>query len=304
MVKNLIRLDDSLTNDSLYLYIRSHQSKAVLAFQTTSPFAAPNPKSTVSRKMTCCGLTFLSRSEDFCAVVVLLVAVMSSFGTRRSTTKVYLNVYDLAPVNECLHPIGLGIYHTGVEVLGSEYTFASQAGVFHHSPKEVPQATFREQLYMGEFNGGHAELKTVVAALSDERFGPSDYDILRRNCNHFADAFCRKLVLKSNPGYINRIADIADWFRCLIPKQMLSSAPVDKQSDEANSFLVKAPINRGAPPQGSAGPMAFSGSGSVLGGGSSAVSHNDSLTDRREKARAAALARLEIQQRNDSDKSM
>ena len=228
---------------------------------------------------------------------------MSSFGTRRSTTKVYLNVYDLAPVNECLHPLGLGIYHTGVEVLGSEYTFASQAGIFHHSPKEVPQATFREQLYMGEFNGGHAELKTVVAALSADCFGPNDYDILRSNCNHFADALCRKLVLKSNPGYINRIADIADYFRCLLPKRFLSNAPVDRQSDdETSSFLVKAPMNRGGPPPPAA--MAFSGNGTVLGGGNSAFPHSDSLTDRREKARAAALARLEIQQRNDSDKSM
>jgi deubiquitinase DESI2 len=231
--------------------------------------------------------------------------VMSSFGTRRSTAQVFLNVYDLAPVNECLHPIGLGIYHTGVEVLGSEYTFASQAGVFHHSPKEVPQATFREQIYMGEFNGGHVELKTVIAALSDDRFGPNDYDILRSNCNHFADALCRNLVLKSNPGYINRIADIADFFRCLIPKKFLSNAPVDKQSDEASSFLVKAPMNRGAAPQLNTGTMSFTGSGTVLGGGgNSALSHNDSLTDRREKARAAALSRLEIQQRNDSDKSM
>jgi deubiquitinase DESI2 len=228
---------------------------------------------------------------------------MSSFGTRRVPTKVYLNVYDLAPVNECLHPIGLGLYHTGVEILGSEYTFASQAGVFNHSPKEVPQATFREQIYMGEFSGGHADIKTAVATLGDDQFGPNDYDILQRNCNHFASALCGKLVQKANPAYINRLADIGSCFSCLIPKRFLQNAPVDKPTEETNPFLLKTAMNRGGSVQLTLGTMAFSGTGSVLGGNHT-VLNNDILTDRREKARAAALARLELQQRNDSDKSM
>lgn len=253
---------------------------------------------------------------------------MSSFGARRSTTKVYLNVYDLTPVNDCLHPIGLGMYHTGVEVLGSEYTFASQAGVFHHTPKEVPQATFREQLCIGEFDGGHTELKIIVDAIGSDEFGPNDYNILNRNCNHFANTLCVKLVRTQTPGYINRLADIGNCLSCLIPKQFLQSAPVEKQTDhQSMPFLMKTPMNRGS----GGGPVplpkyttAFSGAGTVLGGtrnnssknnsSSSSVSHsvttsnNDSLTDRREKARAAALARLELNTTSTattgSDKSM
>jgi deubiquitinase DESI2 len=233
---------------------------------------------------------------------------MSSFGVRRSTSKVYLNVYDLAPVNECLHPIGLGMYHTGVEVLGSEYTFASQAGVFHHQPKEVPQATFREQIYMGDFDGGHLELKNIVDAIGVDQFGPNDYNILNRNCNHFASTLCLRLVRKSTPAYINRLADIGSCFSSLIPKQFLQQAPVDKESTNESKFLVgKGLMSRGGPAQVTLGTMAFSGAGSVLGGKGIATTttNNDSLTDRREKARAAALARLEIQQsNNDGDKSM
>ncbi|CAN0178973.1 unnamed protein product, partial [Hapterophycus canaliculatus] len=37
---------------------------------------------------------------------------------------VTLNVYDLSPVNEFGHPIGLGVFHSGLEVDGREYTFA------------------------------------------------------------------------------------------------------------------------------------------------------------------------------------
>jgi deubiquitinase DESI2 len=241
---------------------------------------------------------------------------MSSFGARRSTTKVYLNVYDLAPVNDCLHPIGLGMYHTGVEVLGSEYTFASQAGVFHHSPKEVPQATFREQVYMGEFDGGHIELKTVVDAIGNDQFGPNDYNILNRNCNHFASALCVKLIRKPTPAYINRLADIGNCLSCLIPKQFMQQAPVEKQTDQQSMpFLIKTPMNRGGAVQLPKNTTAFSGAGTVLGGGrntnsshsmttnSGSSSSNDSLTDRREKARAAALARLELNNHNNNNTS-
>ena len=37
--------------------------------------------------------------------------------------KVVLNVYDLSPSNKYLYSIGLGFYHSGVEVNGKEYSF-------------------------------------------------------------------------------------------------------------------------------------------------------------------------------------
>jgi deubiquitinase DESI2 len=221
------------------------------------------------------------------------------------------------------------MYHTGIEVLGSEYTFAYQAGVFHHTPKEIPQATFREQLYMGDFDGGHTELKLVVDAIGADQFGPNDYHILNRNCNHFANTLCTKLTRTPTPAYINRLADIGSCLSCLIPKQFLQSSPVDRQAEnESQSFLMKVPMNRGGPVQLPLGTTVFSGVGTVLGGnkntGSSISSSHtnrgnssnknaaintqtDSLTDRRDKARTAALARLEIQQQHSnsgSDKSM
>lgn len=230
---------------------------------------------------------------------------MMSFGTRRTPTQVYLNVYDLAPANHYLYPVGFGIYHTGVEISGSEYTFASEGGVFHHTPKAVPQASFREQICMGCFDGGQSELKAVVDALGNDKFGPSDYSIFQNNCNHFANALCLKLVKKPIPGYINRIADIGNCCSCLIPKRFLERAPVNQDRTETSSFLVRAPMNRGGNTATTVHTAIFAGTGSALGGTSQ--TSNDSLTDRREKARAAALARLEKQLQqpsNDCDKSL
>lgn len=41
----------------------------------------------------------------------------------QSSGKVYLNVYDLHENNDMLHPIGLGLFHSGVQVGRTEYTF-------------------------------------------------------------------------------------------------------------------------------------------------------------------------------------
>jgi hypothetical protein len=46
---------------------------------------------------------------------------------RLQPQKVWLNVYDLNPNNDALIYIGLGAFHSGVEVHGTEYTFGSGA---------------------------------------------------------------------------------------------------------------------------------------------------------------------------------
>ena len=225
-------------------------------------------------------------------------------GRRRVGTQVYINVYDLAPANEVLHHMGLGMYHTGVEIMGSEYTFAGGSGVFSHTPRMAPNAKFRLQVDVGSFDGGMAELKSAVDSLSDERFGPDDYNILRNNCNHFADALCRKLVQRKIPAYINRAADIGACCSWLFPKEMLKGAPVSEQNEESTSFLVKAPMSRSnTAATNTSSTTSFAGSGARLGGSAETAEKRDSLTDRREKARMAALARLDQQQQNDSDKS-
>ena len=44
----------------------------------------------------------------------------------------------------------MGIHHSGVEILGREYSFASGGGIFDSSPRDAPGAKFRESI--GEFS--------------------------------------------------------------------------------------------------------------------------------------------------------
>jgi len=220
-------------------------------------------------------------------------------GHTRFTTKVFLNIYDLSPANEYLYAAGLGLHHSGVEILGTEYSFASGAGIFENSPGEARGAKFRERIEVGFYNGGSKELKQALDELRDD-FGPGEYNLVLRNCNHFANGLCWKLLGIRIPGYVNRLAAIGKCCSCLLPKDLLENAPVGDPNGKSfeTSFLVRR--GNGASASSSSSVPAFSGAGSRLGSssGSSArsSSNQDDLTDRREKARKAALARLEKQQ--------
>lgn len=243
---------------------------------------------------------------------------MAPFGRRSAPVSVKLNVYDLAPTNEYLFPIGLGFYHTGVEIGGStEYTFADKAGVFSHTPQSAQPAKFRVQIDLGTIEGDDATAKvqSAIRALSEDKFGSNDYHILHNNCNHFSKHLIWKLLQKPIPAYINRMSDIAIFCSCLIPKKLLENAPVkDDENTETSAFVVKAPpgVHRSSTSNTVptyAHTVAFSGTGSKLCESTSMSASNsttnDTLTDRREKARLAALARLERQQQQiDSDKEL
>jgi len=196
-----------------------------------------------------------------------------------------------------------------------DYTFGSGGGVFDHAPREAPGARFRKQIDMGTYDGGSKEL---TQALDDLRstFGPSDYDLVRKNCNHFSNALCWALMRKPLPGYVNRLADIGNCCSCLLPKKITQDSPVgDNNGSGGNSFLVptQASMNRGKSNNSSTN-SSFTGRGQSLGGNSESSSFlstwsqpnhakqpKDDLTDRRERARKAALARLEKQQQNQLD---
>lgn len=56
------------------------------------------------------------------------------------------------PANDCLATVGFGIYHSGVRIGGSEYTFSND-GVFSHQPGELGDDTpQREVVSFGDLS--------------------------------------------------------------------------------------------------------------------------------------------------------
>lgn len=164
----------------------------------------------------------------------------------------------------------------------------------------------------------------LVALSSDLRdeFGPDRYNLIRRNCNHFANALSWRLLQRSIPGHVNRLADIGVCCSCFCPKKMLEEAPVGPNAGGtggSSGFQMLGGTGRAKKEGGGSSTAAFTGAGLVLGSteqsGSSRIpllgswkkSSNgtgegaDLLTDRREKARKAALARLDAQNGSGSE---
>lgn len=237
-------------------------------------------------------------------------------GRTKMTSKVTLNLYDLSPANEYLYALGLGLHHSGIEILGTEYSFASGVGIFEAPPKTAGGAIYRESIELGYTQGGSTEVKRVLDELKQE-FAPDKYNLIKKNCNHFANALAYSLLNKKIPSHINRLANIGSCMSCILPKQMLENAPVgDPNQNSSNSgYQVYPSRNQAKIDMKQSATSAFSGSGMTLGSSSSSTSSSgnssrlgnffgnsgstagnksvsDDLTDRREKARMAAMARL------------
>mmetsp|Transcript_6182 Transcript_6182/g.9322 ORF Transcript_6182/g.9322 Transcript_6182/m.9322 type:complete len:220 (+) Transcript_6182:18-677(+) len=125
---------------------------------------------------------------------------------------VTVNVYDLpgqTTTNNNLYPLGLGFYHSGVQINEYEYSF-SETGVCRTRPLLPAYGTLRAQLSMGQFNGSAADILIIINRLRNNTFKPEAYDILRCNCNHFSEAFCIELLGVSLPDWLNRAASLGN----------------------------------------------------------------------------------------------
>ncbi|XP_062234105.1 deSI-like protein At4g17486 [Phragmites australis] len=133
---------------------------------------------------------------------------------------VFLNVYDVTPANGYARWLGLGVYHSGVQVHGVEYAYGAHdgasSGIFEVVPRRCPGYTFRESVLVGTTDLTRAEVRALMAELAAD-FPGDAYNLVSRNCNHFCDAACRRLVRARIPRWVNRLAKIGVVFTCVIP---------------------------------------------------------------------------------------
>lgn len=151
-------------------------------------------------------------------------------GTMSSTEPVELNVYDLLhpdnpdavpTINWYLYNMGMGLYHSGVSVYGKEYCYGghpdSHTGVFAVPPKTAPDARFRQTITIGRTALSPHQVAELVDAMAHVWKG-NLYNLLTRNCNHFASDLCERLTGAPAPDWVNRLAWMGDKARFLLPK--------------------------------------------------------------------------------------
>ena len=157
---------------------------------------------------------------------------MSSFTT--SSPSAILNVYSITPpstsrissfLSSSLTTLGLGTFHTSLDVRGYCYTFAANAGVCKDSSatekeheRSVPEGCVAVgRIDLGAVSLSPPEINKVLNKIR-ATFTESSYHLLYRNCNHFTETFATALVdhsllpspsytrLKSYPLHVNRLA--------------------------------------------------------------------------------------------------
>ena len=126
-----------------------------------------------------------------------------------------------------LPTIGMGVYHTSVEIDGYRYTFGAGRGIIKTRAQNegVPTgAVYQECIALGACHCRHrGEINGVVNKLQTF-FHSTAYHAVHRNCNHFTETFATALILhdklinskkgdddiirlKTFPAWVNRLAN-------------------------------------------------------------------------------------------------
>ncbi|CAK9058733.1 unnamed protein product [Durusdinium trenchii] len=161
----------------------------------------------------------------------------------------WLHVYDLngtEVANNTLHPLGLGLFHAGLEVYGVEWSFGGcplppgalpYTGVSPMRPRSCPCATYRESVSLGPIPISAQEVWQILVKLA-ARWLSHEYHPLKRNCLDFCSEFSRALRLQEVPGWLGRLASAADFLlspvlTVLDAFHLLRDAPEALVRDEA-----------------------------------------------------------------------
>ncbi|KAH7351950.1 hypothetical protein KP509_19G021800 [Ceratopteris richardii] len=154
-------------------------------------------------------------------------SIYSSDSVEKRATPIYLNVYDVTPLNSYLYWLGLGVFHSGIEVHGVEYAFGAHeypsSGIFEVEPQNCPGFMFRRTITLGTTDKGPEQVRELIEQLSLDYTGDS-YHLIAKNCNHFTNDVCMKLTKKSAPGWVNRLAYIGAFCSCLLPESLQLSS--------------------------------------------------------------------------------
>ncbi|XP_022889746.1 deSI-like protein At4g17486 isoform X2 [Olea europaea var. sylvestris] len=143
-------------------------------------------------------------------------------GRGGGSVPVYLNVYDLTSINGYAYWLGLGVYHSGIQV---EYAFGahenSTTGIFEGEPKHCEGFTFRKSILMGWTDMTPGEVRGVMEEFA-QKYKGNAYNLITKNCNHFCNDACIKLTGNSIPRWVNRLARIGWFCNCIIPVNLKS----------------------------------------------------------------------------------
>lgn len=116
----------------------------------------------------------------------------------------------------------LGVYHVGIEVHSTEYTFGhyrapgtqqvgdAGSGVFSHEPRRPgPNCVFKKSEVLGSTTVAAGQVADICAALGGDNWSKASYNKIHHNCVDFCKTMGAKLGVGEIPTWCYRGAEVA-----------------------------------------------------------------------------------------------